>query len=371
MNLQQIIHQRYATKKYNPNKKIPSDQIDQLIDVLQYTPTSVNSQPYHFIVTGTPTGKQRVASSMESNFFTFNRDKVINASHSVVICSKTSIDREYLTKTIKKAYHDGRIDSLEKVEQQVNQYMSFVDLHNKVEHNAKAWMGKQCYIALGNLLLGAAALGIDATPIEGYIDFLNISTEQEYHYHNDNTAPDIKAEQEKVLWCDILIFQFPIWWFGMPAILKGWVDRVMSCGFAYATGKKYDSGIFKGRKAMICATTGTASSLYEPDGIDGDIMHLLWPIHNGIFRYLGFDVLPPYIAWMPGNVSEQEREEYLSTYRGKLLQLDQTQPLFFHTRADYGPDQRLKPDVIAKSGFQWNPKAKQTHDEAADKYTKR
>lgn len=203
------------------------------------------------------------------------------------------------------------------------------------------------------------------------IDFLNISTEQAYHYHNDNTAPDIKAEQEKVLWCDILIFQFPIWWFGMPAILKGWVDRVMSRGFAYTTGKKYDSGIFKGRKAMICATTGTASSLYEPDGIDGDIMHLLWPIHNGIFRYLGFDVLPPFIAWMPGNVSKQGREEYLSTYREKLLQLDQIQPLFFHPRADYGSDQRLKPDVIAKSGFQWNPKAKQTHDEAADKYTKR
>lgn len=168
MNLQQIIHQRYATKKYNPNKKIPADQIDQLIDVLQYTPTSINSQPYHFIMTGTPAGKQRVASSMESDFFIFNHDKVINSSHSVVICSKTSIDREYLTKTIKKAYHDGRIDSLEKVEQQVNQYMSFVDLHNKVAHNAKAWMGKQCYIALGNLLLAAAALGIDATPIEGF-----------------------------------------------------------------------------------------------------------------------------------------------------------------------------------------------------------
>lgn len=168
MNLKQIIHQRYATKKYNPNKKIPADLVEQLIEVLQYTPTSINSQPYHFIVTGTPAGKKRVANSMASDNFIFNHSKVIDSSHSIVICSKTSIDRDYLTKTIKKAYHDGRITSLEKVEQQVNQYMSFVDLHNKVEHNAKSWMGKQCYIALGYLLLAASALGIDATPIEGF-----------------------------------------------------------------------------------------------------------------------------------------------------------------------------------------------------------
>jgi putative NADPH-quinone reductase len=68
----------------------------------------------------------------------------------------------------------------------------------------------------------------------------------------------------------LLIFQFPMWWFGMPAILKGWVDRVMVRGFAYAKGRKQDTGMFKGRRAMICTTTGTAASLYQPDGIDGD-----------------------------------------------------------------------------------------------------
>lgn len=168
MNLQQIIHQRYATKKYNPNKKIPEEQVEQLVELLQYSPTSINSQPYHFIVTGTPAGKKRIASSMDSGLYTYNRDKVINASHSVVICSKTSIDRAYLTKVMEKAYQDGRIDSPEKVEQMVSQYMGFVDLHNNVEKDAQNWMSKQCYIALGNLLLGAAALRIDATPIEGF-----------------------------------------------------------------------------------------------------------------------------------------------------------------------------------------------------------
>jgi NAD(P)H dehydrogenase (quinone) len=162
-----------------------------------------------------------------------------------------------------------------------------------------------------------------------------------------------------------------MWWFGMPAILKGWVDRTMARGFAYKAGRKYDTGMLKGRRAMICTTTGTASGLYEPDGIDGDINHILWPVHNGIFRYLGFDVLPPYIAWMPGRVSPGEREAYLEQYGKRLLTVEDIEPLFFHPAEDFGPDQRLKPGVMARSGFQWNPGAGQERAEAAGRFTSR
>ena len=201
-------------------------------------------------------------------------------------------------------------------------------------------------------------------------DYLDLSAEQE-HMFTTGTLPtaDVRAEQQKVLWCDLMIFQYPMWWFGMPAILKGWVDRVMTRGFAYATGRKYDTGMFKGRKAMVSTTTGTASSLYEPDGVDGDINHILWPVHNGIFKYLGFDVLPPHVAWMPARVSREERQAYLASYEARLRSLDTTEALFFHPFADYGPDQRLKPGVAARSGFQWNPGAGQTHEQAADDYT--
>jgi NAD(P)H dehydrogenase (quinone) len=185
--------------------------------------------------------------------------------------------------------------------------------------------------------------------------YLDLSREQEHMMTTYGPGADVLAEQAKLLWCDLLIFQFPMWWFGMPAILKGWVDRVMVRGFAYAKGRKYDTGMFKGRRAMLCTTTGTAASLFEPDGIDGDLLHILWPIHNGIFRYLGFEVLPPIVAWMPGAVSPEERQAYLADYAQKLSHLDQTKPLFFHPAADYGPDQRLKPGVVARSGFQWNP----------------
>ncbi|BFG81679.1 NAD(P)H-dependent oxidoreductase [Paraburkholderia terrae] len=203
-------------------------------------------------------------------------------------------------------------------------------------------------------------------------DFLDLSAEQE-HMFTTTTPPtsDVHAEQQKLLWCDMVIFQYPMWWFGMPAILKGWVDRVMTRGFAYATGRKYDTGMFKGKKAMISTTTGTASSLYEPDGVDGAINHILWPIHNGIFRYLGFDVLPPHVSWMPSRVSADERQVYLDSYATRLRQIGNTEPLFFHPFADYGPDQRLRPGVIARSGFQWNPGAVQAHDDAADEFTRK
>jgi NAD(P)H dehydrogenase (quinone) len=185
--------------------------------------------------------------------------------------------------------------------------------------------------------------------------------EQEHMMSTYGPNAEVGAEQAKVLWCDLMIFQFPMWWFGMPAILKGWVDRVMVRGFAYVKGRKYDTGMFKGRRAMVSTTTGTAASLYEPDGIDGDLNHILWPIHNGIFRYLGFDVLPPVASWMPGGVSATEREGYLAAYAEQLKNLNHIKPLFFHPSDDYGPDQRLKPGVVARSGFQWNPEASKTN----------
>lgn len=200
-------------------------------------------------------------------------------------------------------------------------------------------------------------------------DYLDLSREQEHMIASYGPRPEVKAEQDKLLWADMVIFQYPMWWFGMPAILKGWCDRVMVRGFAYMAGRKYDSGVFKGRRAMICVTTGTADSLYQADGIDGDLNHILWPIHNGIFRYLGFDVLPPYAAFAPLNATAEQRKAMLDGYADRLGVIDSTETLFFHPRQDYGKDQRLKPGVVARSGFQWNPQAGQTHDEAAREFT--
>ncbi|MFT4064463.1 NAD(P)H-dependent oxidoreductase [Paraburkholderia sp.] len=196
-------------------------------------------------------------------------------------------------------------------------------------------------------------------------DYLDLAREQEHAFAEGSLCEAIRAEQAKVAWADVLIFQFPFWWFSMPAILKGWVDRVFSRGFAYSAGRKYELGHFKGKRAMLSITTGTASTLYEPNGIDGDMLHVLWPIHNGILAYTGFTVLPPFVAWMPAKVPATIRATYLDEYARRLQNLDRAEPLFFHPWCDYDDTQRLKPGVEARSGVQWNPRAGQTFETAA------
>ena len=108
----------------------------------------------------------------------------------------------------------------------------------------------------------------------------NLSGEGPFDLAREQTAavtkgvlsPELLAEQEKLKAADLLILQFPIWWFGMPAILKGWADRVFARGFAYLAGRKYDTGLMKGKSALVVATTGTSADTYAPDGIDGDIL---------------------------------------------------------------------------------------------------
>ncbi len=182
----------------------------------------------------------------------------------------------------------------------------------------------------------------------------SLAREQTVAMETGSMSAEIAAEQAKLVAADLLILQFPIWWFGMPAILKGWGDRVFARGFAYLPGRKYDTGMFKGKRAMLATTTGTSADTYAPDGIDGDILAVLWPIHNGLLRYTGFDVLPPCVAYMPGREDDATRAGQLEAYRQRLLSLDQTEPLFFHPSADYGPDERLKPGIVARTAVQRN-----------------
>jgi NAD(P)H dehydrogenase (quinone) len=195
--------------------------------------------------------------------------------------------------------------------------------------------------------------------------YFNPAREQEEAWAHARQADDVVLEQGKIAAADVILFHFPVWWFSAPAILKGWFDRVLSRGFAYSRGQKYGTGHFRGKRAMLCLTTGTAASLYEPNGIDGDLHHVLWPIHNGTLAYTGFTVFEPFVAWMPGRVSDDERAAYLEEYANKLRNLDAQATLFFHPWEDYDDNEQLKAGVEARSGVQWNPAAGQTRAQVA------
>lgn len=167
--------------------------------------------------------------------------------------------------------------------------------------------------------------------------------EEAFAAAHDGFAADIQAEMDKLFWCDALILQFPLWWFGLPAILKGWVDRVFaSGGRIYGGGKWYDRGVFAGKRAMCALTIGGPASMYADRGLNGPIETILFPINHGILYFTGFSVIAPFLVHAPVRISAAEREAYLEDYRQRVLSLA-TAPIIAYPRLeDYDADYLLK-----------------------------
>ncbi len=124
-------------------------------------------------------------------------------------------------------------------------------------------------------------------------DFFKQQLEELHASEHDGFAPAIETELKNLEWCDLLILQFPLWWFGLPAVMKGWVDRVFAMGRTYGGGHFYENGVFKGKRALLSLTTGGPREAYEPGGFNGDMAGVLRPINRGILRFVGFAVLGP------------------------------------------------------------------------------
>jgi len=150
---------------------------------------------------------------------------------------------------------------------------------------------------------------------------LKQQAEEAHASAHDGFAPDLKAETAKLDRCDLLIFQFPIWWLGMPAILKGWVDRVLVVGHAYGGGRYFETGRFKGKRAMCTLTVGGLSKDYDGSGAYADVDTVLYPIHRGILAFTGFEVLPPFVVYGPNRITEDERKDHVARYGKSLTEL--------------------------------------------------
>lgn len=172
----------------------------------------------------------------------------------------------------------------------------------------------------------------------------------------DSLTADVKTEQDKLLWADVLILQFPLWWFSMPAILKGWVDRVYAFGFAYGVGEqsdqrwgdRYGEGTLVGKRAMLLVTTGGWEDHYSARGINGPIDDLLFPINHGILYYPGYDVLPPFVVYRVDRLDETGFEHVAERLRERMRTLATTPPIPYRQQngGDYLiPSMKLRPDL--------------------------
>jgi NAD(P)H dehydrogenase (quinone) len=139
-------------------------------------------------------------------------------------------------------------------------------------------------------------------------------------------APDIESEIQKVEWCDLMIWQFPLWWFGLPGILKGWVDRVFAMGRTYGGKRIYSDGVFKGKRALLSLTTGGPPASYVKGGFNGDIYAILRPIQRGMLQFVGFEVLAPEIIYGPVRMEQGQRDDLLAAYGERLKNIASEKP---------------------------------------------
>jgi NAD(P)H dehydrogenase (quinone) len=147
---------------------------------------------------------------------------------------------------------------------------------------------------------------------------------EEMHATEMNSfSAEIVFEMEKIEWCDLMIWQFPLWWFGLPAVLKGWVDRVFAMGRIYNFEHIYGTGLFRGKRALLSLTTGGPEEAYREGGFNGDIAAILRPIHRGMLQFVGFDVLAPQIVYAPVRMTDEQRQHYMTAYAKRLKKIAQ------------------------------------------------
>ncbi len=167
MTLNDAVARRHTVKAFASGKSLPQEEIETLLNVLRNSPSSVNSQPWHFVVASTPEGREQIAQST-TGAFVYNGPKVLNASHVIALCMRTDLDDAHLQNVLAREEQDGRFAKPEGKAGQDKSRRGYVDMHRYEQRDIPQWMEKQVYLALGGLLLGAAMLGIDATPMEGF-----------------------------------------------------------------------------------------------------------------------------------------------------------------------------------------------------------
>ncbi|RZL89298.1 MAG: flavodoxin family protein [Variovorax sp.] len=182
--------------------------------------------------------------------------------------------------------------------------------------------------------------GLRANP-----EYCTYALEQRHGMQTGTIAPDIQAELEKLLWCDLLILNFPLFWFSTPAILKGWIDRVLVSGTVYGGKRFYDRGGLSGKRALVSVTLGGQEHMFGERGIHGPFEGMLRPLLQGTLAYSGMGVLEPFVGWHIPYVSDDERRLVLEAWRSRLQSLSGEEALLrFPSLSEY--DERLYPRAL-------------------------
>jgi len=194
---------------------------------------------------------------------------------------------------------------------------------------------------------------------------LSFIDESGHAYATASQTPDVEQEQAKLRAADAVILLFPLWWFGMPAIMKGWIDRVWAFGLAYGyqgagNSYRYGEGGFAGKRAMLAVTVGGPEIDYSPRGINGPLEQLLFPITHGSLFFPGMQVLPTFAVYNTVRIDAERMARIESAWRMRLQDLFHAAPIAFRTQngGDYPDRHVLAGDVVpGKTGLEAHIKA--------------
>jgi NAD(P)H dehydrogenase (quinone) len=176
-------------------------------------------------------------------------------------------------------------------------------------------------------------------------EYLTYAIEQRENVAAQTIAPDIAAELDKLLECDLLILSFPLFWCSVPAILKGWIDRVFVSGKVYGGLRFYNRGGMRNKRALLAYTCGGRDFMFDERGVHGEMDLMLRHMLRGTLGYAGFDVLPSFVGYHVPYVAQHERTALLARYDDYLTRLDTLAPLVFPTLDDF--DEQMRPRAAA------------------------
>ncbi|MCD0503019.1 NAD(P)H-dependent oxidoreductase [Bordetella petrii] len=168
------------------------------------------------------------------------------------------------------------------------------------------------------------------------------SLEQRHAWSGGTLAPDIVEEVQAVLDADLLILAFPVFWFSMPAMMKGWVDRVFLSGTFYGGRRVYDRAGMAGKRALVLTSLGGREHMFGQDAIHGELAGgMLRHILQGTLGYVGYQVYQPFIAYHVPYVSAEARAQMLAALDADMAGLDARPTLRFPSLDAY--DEYFRP----------------------------
>lgn len=149
---------------------------------------------------------------------------------------------------------------------------------------------------------------------------------QKEAFEQNHLTTDISNELDKITWADHIIFQFPLWWFSAPAIMKGWFDRIFIKGFAYDAGRMFSDGLLKNKTASFTVTTQSPETAYTSEGMHAHSLEAFLLPMTHTLHFAGIKTYEPFTIYSAFDLTDHDVKHKIHDYKEYLTKLIQNAP---------------------------------------------